>query len=111
MHFPILTALIFVPAAGAALVGLMPSSREDVAKFLGLMVSTATGVMTLIMMVDFATHNAGFQFVTRQNWISDFGISWHLGVDGISLFLVVLTGILFPVALAGPKIHGQPKSF
>jgi NADH-quinone oxidoreductase subunit M len=111
MNFPILTALILVPAAGAAVVALVPASREDLAKFLGLMVSTATGVMTLILMVDFATHNAGFQFVTRQSWISDFGISWHLGVDGISLFLVVLTGILFPVALAGPKIHGQPKSF
>jgi len=111
VDFPILTVLVFLPAAGAALVALVPTSREEVAKLLGLAISTATGVLTIVLMVDFATRHAGFQFVTKQKWISDFGVSWHLGVDGISLFLVVLTGILFPVSLAGPKIHGQPKSF
>jgi NADH-quinone oxidoreductase subunit M len=111
VNFPILTALIFLPAAGAGLVALIPSTRDDVAKLLGLLISSATGVLTIVLMVNFATHHAGFQFVTRQKWISDFGVSWHLGVDGISLFLVVLTGILFPVSLAGPKIHSQPKSF
>jgi NADH-quinone oxidoreductase subunit M len=51
------------------------------------------------------------QFVTNHNWISAFGISWHLGVDGISLFLVLLTAFLIPVALFGPAIHGRPKQF
>jgi NADH-quinone oxidoreductase subunit M len=111
VNFPILTALIFVPAAGAGLVALVPAAREDVAKTLGLLVSLATGVMTIILLVEFDAGNAGFQFVSRHNWITDFGVSWHLGVDGISLFLVVLTGVLFPVALAGPKIHSQPKAF
>ncbi len=111
MHFPILTTLIFLPAAGALLVALIPAEREEIAKLLGILVSTATGVLTVLLMVNFSVSNAGFQFVTRQKWITDFGISWHLGVDGISLFLVVLTGVLFPISLAGPKIHGRTKSF
>ena len=49
----------------------------------------------------FETGDAGFQFVEKTTWIADLGISWHLGVDGISLFLVVLTGVLFPIAILG----------
>jgi NADH-quinone oxidoreductase subunit M len=108
--FPLLTTLVFLPAAGAALVALVPEGREEQAKLVGLVVAIAEAALAVFLLVDFDKTQAGFQFVTRQNWITDFGISWHLGVDGISLFLVLLTAILFPVAMAGP-IHGQPKSF
>ena len=109
--FPILTALIFLPAVGALLVALMPKSREDLAWLLGVAVAVAEAALCVVMLVDFKTNNAGFQFVTDQKWISDFGISWHLGVDGISLFLVVLTALLFPISLAGPAIHGRRRQF
>ncbi len=111
MDFPILTALVFLPAAGALSVALVPKSREDVAKVIGFAVSVAVLAFAVFMLVDFKAGEAGFQFVTRQDWIPDFGISWHLGVDGISLFLVVMTALIFPIAMAGPKIHGQPKAF
>jgi NADH-quinone oxidoreductase subunit M len=109
--FPILTALIFLPAVGAVLVGLMPKARDDLARLLGLMVAVAEAALCVVMLVDFSTKSAGFQFVTNQRWISEFGISWHLGVDGISLFLVVMTAALFPISLAGPAIHGRPRQF
>ena len=111
MDFPILTALIVVPAAGAGVVAIVPKTREDVAKIVAIAAAVAELVLAAFMLVDFKTGDAGFQFVTERNWIPAFGISWHLGVDGISLFLIVLTAFIFPIAMAGPKIHGQPKAF
>jgi NADH-quinone oxidoreductase subunit M len=111
MNFPILTTLIFLPAAGALAVAVVPKSREDMAKIIGFAVSAAEAVLAIFMLVDFKAGVAGFQFVSHQDWIPDFGISWHLGVDGISLFLVIMTAVIFPIAMAGPKIHGQPKAF
>ena len=111
MDFPILTALIFVPAAGALLVAVMPKGREDIAKILGIGVAFIELVLAVFMLVDFKVGVAGFQFVSNHRWIPEFGIRWHLGVDGISLFLVVLSALMFPIAMAGPKIHGHPKAF
>ena len=47
----------------------------------------------------------------NRTWIADFGISWHLGIDGISLFLVVLTGLLFPLAIVAVAPHHDPKPY
>jgi hypothetical protein len=60
----------------------------------------------------FETGDAGFQFeVEPSPWIDDLGISWHLGVDGISLFLVVLTGLLFPLAIVAVTPKHDPKPY
>ncbi len=53
----------------------------------------------------------GFQFVSQHTWIADLGISWHLGVDGISLFLVVLTGLLFPIAMLATDPDHDDKPY
>ena len=63
------------------------------------------------MLAAFDTGEAGFQFVTKHTWIEAWGISWHLGVDGISLFLVVLTGILFPLVIVGIDPHHDDKPY
>ena len=111
MDFPILTTLVFLPAAGALVVSILPTAREEWAKIVAFLFAVAELVFAAFMLVDFKVGVAGFQFVSWQDWIPDFGISWHLGVDGISLFLVVMTALIFPIAMAGPKIHGQPKQF
>ena len=59
----------------------------------------------------FDKSDGGFQLVSQHAWIKSFGISWKLGVDGISLFLVVLTGILFPIAIFGPEVHHDFKGY
>jgi len=70
----------------------------------------------------FKTHVAGFQMETSVTWISHLGgasarpdappaVAWHLGVDGISLWLVVLTGVLFPIAMLGGMPHHDTKPF
>ena len=90
--FPILTALVLVPVAGALAVALTGKRRPELVKLIGLLASVFTAAMSIWLMVKFDTGNDGFQFVSKHSWISAWGISWHLGVDGISLFLVVLTG-------------------
>jgi NADH-quinone oxidoreductase subunit M len=109
--FPILTSLIVLPAVGALLVALVPRTREAVARQVGVAVAVATGVLSIFVVVDFERGEDGFQFVSRHSWIDAFGIDWHLGVDGISLFLVLLTGLLFPLALVGVKPHHDPKPY
>lgn len=111
LGFPLLTTIILVPVVGAALVALLPGRRADVVRLLGIFASVATGVLTLVAAVQFDTHDAGYQFVSSHPWISEFGISWKVGIDGISLLLVVLTGVLFPIALAGVRVKQDIKAY
>jgi NADH-quinone oxidoreductase subunit M len=109
--FPVLTVTVLLPAITAVIVALMPRRRPELIKLVAVGGAVATGVLTAYITYAFATGTAAFQFQTRHVWISSFGISWHLGVDGISLFLVLLCGLLFPLAMVGPTIHGNEKSY
>ncbi|MDY7101945.1 MAG: NADH-quinone oxidoreductase subunit M [Actinomycetota bacterium] len=109
--FPILTSLIVLPAAGALAVALLPARRGDAIRQVTLLVMMATAAISVWMLADFDTSDDGFQFTEDHSWIESFGIGWHLGVDGISLFLVVLTGILFPIAVLGATPHHDPKPY
>jgi NADH-quinone oxidoreductase subunit M len=112
LSFPILTVLVLLPALGALAVALLPKSRPELVQPVGLVFAIAAGALALWLLVNFSTADAGeFQFVTFQPWIEAWGISWHLGVDGISLFLVVLTGLIFPIALLGTDPHHDPKAY
>jgi NADH-quinone oxidoreductase subunit M len=109
--FPLLTVIVVLPVATAVITALVPRSRLDVAKALAVGGALATAALTVYLTSQFATGNGGFQFQSQHSWISALGISWHLGVDGISLFLVLLTGVLFPFAMVGPKVHGDQKNY
>jgi len=109
--FPYLTVAILLPAVVGAAVALVPGRREDVIRVLGVLGTVATAALCIVIAVEFDSHEAGYQLVTKQEWIKAFGISWHLGVDGISLWLVVLTAVLFPIALLGPAVHKDLKSY
>jgi len=109
--FSILTAIVLVPVIGAAAVALIPRSREDVIKAVGLTAAVFVGVAAISLAFAFDSHSAEYQFVSEASWIEEFGVSWLLGVDGISLFLVVLTGILFPIALVGTDPHRDVKGY
>ena len=111
VSFPILTALILLPAIGALVVAVLSNRRPEYVKPVGLGFAVATGGMTLWLLGQFHTGEAGYQFVSKHEWISSWGISWHLGLDGISLFLVVLTGILFPLSLVGSDPHHDEKPY
>ena len=109
--FPILTMLVLLPVFGAIAVALSGKRRPEVTKLIALITSVATGAMTIWLLQAFETGNGDFQFVSKHSWIEQWGISWHLGVDGISLFLVVLTGVLFPLAIVGIDAHHDEKPY
>lgn len=109
--FPLLTMLILVPLIGAIVVALIPKSREEIVKVVGLAFSGVTLAMTIWLLTNFEKLDPGFQFSTKHEWIKQFGVSWNLGVDGISLFLIVLTGILFPIAILGPDERHNIKPY
>ena len=111
MDFPILTTLVAVPAAGAIVVMLLSKHRPELVKLVTMLFAVLTAGLTIWTLVSFNTGEAGFQFVTTQPWIPAWGISWHLGIDGISLFLVVLTGVLFPLVVVGIDPHHDHKRY
>jgi len=109
--FPILTALIATPLTGAVLVMLANARRPEIAKLVGLLTSVATAALSVWLLASFESGAESYQFVSKHPWIEQWGISWHLGVDGISLFLVVLTAVLFPLSLLGADPHHGHKQY
>ena len=111
VSFPLLTAAILVPLAGAVTVSLLPRRRPELTRLVTLLFSGTTAAFTLWLLNAFDRHDAGFQFESSHQWIEEFGISWHLGIDGISLFLVVLTGLLFPLTFVAVTPKKDPKPY
>ncbi len=109
--FPILTALVLLPVVGSVFVTLISNRRPEWVKLCASLFSVGVAGMSIWLLASFETHAGGFQFVSEHSWISQWGISWHLGVDGISLFLVVLTGILFPLVILGVDPHHDEKRY
>lgn len=110
LGFPILSMLAVLPAVGAVLVLLVPRSRTEFTKLIAAAMSLVVGAMTIWLMVEFDVDDSGFQFVSNHPWVEQWGIGWHLGVDGISLFLLVLTGVLFPLVILGIDPHNADRS-
>ena len=113
LALPLLTLLVLVPLAGVAMIALVGREREALIHRLALAVSLAVFGLTLLLWVQFDAASADFQFVERRAWIPSFGVEYLVGVDGISLFLVVLTAFLTPLALLSSwgSIHKRVKTF
>jgi NADH-quinone oxidoreductase subunit M len=111
LGIPLLTLLVVLPLVGAVMVSLMNKAQAEHIKLVALVFSLVTGALSVFMLAKFPSGQAGFQFVSQQSWVSEWGISWHLGVDGISLFLVVLTGVLFPLVIIGIDPHHDQKPY
>jgi len=88
---PILSLVTFVPLAGAVVLGLLPARY---ARPIGLATALLTWVLSLALAAGFLPAATGFQFVEQASWIPVFGIEYKLGVDGLSLALVLLTTTL-----------------
>jgi NADH-quinone oxidoreductase subunit M len=111
ISFPILTMLVLVPAISSVAVAVLSNRRPEWIKLTALLSSVFTAGLSIWVLTAFDKANADYQFVSKHTWIKPWGISWHLGVDGISLFLVVLTGILFPLVIAGIDPHHDHKRY
>ena len=114
MTFPILTSIVALPAVGALLLLLVRDERnEPLVRNTALVVSVLVFAETVLLAWQFNPASPDFQFVERHAWIPAFGISYAVGVDGISLWLVVLTGFLTPIALlsAWESVHRKTRAF
>ncbi|MBE7212744.1 MAG: NADH-quinone oxidoreductase subunit M, partial [Gluconacetobacter diazotrophicus] len=110
MHLPLVTILTFLPALGALLLLLVPKESGgeaeragQTARTVALGVSGLTLLLAIGLWLGFQPGRPGaphaFQFEDRAAWMSGFGVSYHVGLDGISLLLVVLTALVTPVAI------------
>jgi NADH-quinone oxidoreductase subunit M len=108
----ILTLVTFAPLAGALLLVLLPRRDRDIRIF-ALVVSLLTFVLSLHLPVYFHRPQTGFQYEIDRPWISTPNIHYHMAIDGISLWLVVLTTFLTPlcVLISWKSVHERVKEF
>ena len=109
----ILTLLVFLPAAGAAALLFWPRAQETGLKMLALLVSVADLAVSLEVYRRFRTGVPGMQLEEKFAWIRSIGATYHLGVDGISLFLLILTTVLTTLSILASwnAIHKKLKEF
>ncbi|RLB08311.1 MAG: NADH-quinone oxidoreductase subunit M [Deltaproteobacteria bacterium] len=94
LGFPILTTITFLPLAGAILLLFVPREREELLKWVTLIISLVEFVISLPLFIYFDEGKAGMQFVEKVPWIKEWGVTYYMGVDGISLLLILLTTFL-----------------
>lgn len=95
----LISLLLAVPLAGAILLLLIKKDKEDFVRHFGLLVSFLAFIVSLILYFSYDTNKGGFQLTEKYLWISNLHISFNVGVDGISLLLVLLTTFLTPLTL------------
>jgi len=111
-HVPLLTVTLFLPLAGALIVGALPSESLRLIRATALVSTVVTFLVSLAIVARFNPSVAGPQLVDQARWIPQIGASYHLGVDGISLWLIVLTTFLMPASvLVSHHVNERVKSF
>ena len=96
----LLSLLVFLPVAGAVVVAFTRRGEESLQKTIGLVVAGLVFLLSLSAVYGFRDVS-GMQFTVRRPWIPAWGISYHVGIDGLSLWLVILTTFLTPLCLLG----------
>ena len=91
----ILSLLIWLPVLGMVAIAFIPREKENSIKIAAAITTGVQFILTLILWNGFDLQNGGMQKNEMYNWIPSFNISYHLGVDGLSLPMVILTGMLF----------------
>ena len=109
---PILTFLTFFPTVGALLILLVPSSKPRNVRVAAFVVSLITFIASIPLFTMFDSTRRGMQFVEQAPWVPSLGITYHLGVDGISMLLILLTTFLTAVSvLASFSITSRVKAY
>ncbi|MEK7802368.1 MAG: proton-conducting transporter membrane subunit, partial [Pseudomonadota bacterium] len=101
-ELPLLSLVTFLPLLGVVALLLLRGSEEKVAAIsrgVALAISTLTFLLSLPILLQFDPQTAEFQFTEKYIWFDTVGISYHMGVDGISLFFVMLSTFLTPICL------------
>ena len=108
----ILTLILFTPVISAVVIFLLPREQSNLIRWTAFVLSFIPLVLSLILWFSFDSSQPGFQFQEMYVWYSPINASFHVGVDGISLTMVLLTTILTPLAiLTSFTIKDQVKSY
>src|SRR6266550_2517418 len=89
-----ITVATFLPVAGAVVIALMPRQKDQLIRWIGVLVTGAAMVIAIAIAIGFDYGSSGLQFDLNTSWISAIGARYHVGIDGISLPLFVLTFVL-----------------
>jgi NADH-quinone oxidoreductase subunit M len=110
---PLLTLLVFSPLAGAVLLSLLPAEPVTGVRRAALVFALLPLALALGVLRAFQPAVADFQLVEQARWIPGWGVDYRLGVDGVSLFLVLLTALLTPIVVLASwgDIHRRVKEF
>lgn len=109
---PILTTIIFLPLAGAAVISLIPAGREKLIRLTALLFNATVLALSIGLGLLFDRSRASMQFIEIHPWIPKAGINYLVGVDGISLGLVFLTALLGLLAcMATDQIRSRVKEY
>jgi NADH-quinone oxidoreductase subunit M len=109
---PVLSTIVFLPLLGALLIWLLPMPPR-IQRWTAFLISLVTFFVSLSLWFGFERGTAAFQFEERRVWVPDFGISYHLGVDGISLLLILLTTLLSAISIYAsfPAIKEKTRGY
>ncbi|MCP4751238.1 MAG: Fe-S-binding domain-containing protein, partial [Proteobacteria bacterium] len=99
MNFPILTTLTFFPLVGIVFLCLLKEEKQNLIKATAFSVAAINFVLSAPLFFFFNLDTWQMQFVEKIPWIVEFGIDYHLGIDGISLLLLLLTTLISPLAI------------
>ena len=105
----LITYLLFIPLLGGVLLLFIGNKKENLIRYFGLAVSIITFLISLVIYFNFDLNNPSFQFVHKFDWIQNLHISYIVGVDGLSLLLVLLTTFLTPLTLISSWSSIQKK--
>jgi len=115
LDFPYLTTVIFLPVVAVVIIALLPQPKPKVIKFISALFTLAAFALSLVVFYLFDRSPGAIgqmQFVEKVPWISAINAFYHLGVDGLSLSLVVLTTLLgFLAVLVSWKIELRPREY
>jgi NADH-quinone oxidoreductase subunit M len=92
--FPILSVITYLPLLGALVIFFWPGASPRATRQIALVTSFATFLLSLLLLVDFDRNEPGMQYTEHLEWLPGVGVNYDLGVDGISLFLVILTTLI-----------------
>ncbi len=108
----ILTLILFMPVLAAVIIMILPHDQEDLIRWVAFALSFIPLLLSIVLWVNFDPGKAGFQFEQKVIWYPPINSSFHVGVDGISLTMILLTTLLTPLAiLASFSIKERVKSY
>ncbi|MDR1615577.1 MAG: NADH-quinone oxidoreductase subunit M [Syntrophomonadaceae bacterium] len=109
---PLLSFILFIPLLGAALIMACPKEKHQPIKYIAAAAALISLLLSLIVFLSYDFQKAGLQFTQTYDWIKDWGISYGVGVDGISLPMMLLTALIgFAAVYASWKIADRVKEF